>query len=290
MNKFWEFKAAAVPKKGELYLYGEISDTSWWGDEVTPAQFQKDLAALGDIYTLDVYINSPGGDVFAGITIYNILKRHNATVNVHVDGLAASAASIVAMAGDKIIMPKAATMMIHNAWSGGWGNKAKMRKLADELERIDGQIAGIYTTRTGKEKTVIAGWMDAERWMSGDEALADGFADEVEENKQIAACADADKYFSRYLHPPTEHVAKKTVVIFGEEVDEGTRPRDLLYGIDLDKPVYADKTDAADIGGFFTPVNGADNPQPVADRTPNAQALTDQRKHFKDIKRKIYGG
>ena len=95
MNKFWNFKAAGG--KGELYLYGEISDSSWFGDEVTPAQFQKDLAALGDIDNLDIFINSPGGDVFAGITIYNMLKRHKAAKTVHVDGLAASSASIVAM-------------------------------------------------------------------------------------------------------------------------------------------------------------------------------------------------
>ena len=252
MKKFWEFKAAA-PKKGELYLYGEISDVSWWGDEVTPAQFQKDLAALGDIDTLDVYVNSPGGDVFAGITIYNILKRHPAAVNVHVDGLAASAASIVAMAGDKIIMPKAATMMIHNAWSGGWGNKTKLQKLVDELKRIDGQLADIYASRTKKDKADIVGWLDAERWMSGDEAFTDGFCDEVEENKQIAACADAEKYFSRYLHPPTQP--------------------------DPINPA------AADEGGFSMPVHGADNPQPVADKTPDPMAT--QRKHFNDIKRKL---
>lgn len=98
MNKFWEFKA--LGNAGELFLYGEISDTSWWGDEITPAQFQKELAALGDISTLDVYINSPGGDIFAGFSLYNILNRHPAAKNVHIDGLAASAASVVAMAGE----------------------------------------------------------------------------------------------------------------------------------------------------------------------------------------------
>lgn len=252
MEKFWSFKALA-DKRGELYLYGEISDYSWWGDEVTPKQFQKDLAALGDIDVLDVYINSPGGDVFAGFAIYHILKRHAATINVHVDGLAASAASIVAMAGDKIVMPKAATVMIHNSWSGGWGNKIKLQKLVDELERIDGQAADIYAARTGKDKADIVAWMDAERWMSGDEAFADGFCDEVEENKQIAACADAEKYFARYLHPPTQPAP--------------TNP------------------EAADNGGILLPVNGADNPQPVADKTPDPMAT--QRKHFNGIKRKL---
>lgn len=254
MTKFWEFKGLA-DKKGELFLYGPISNDSWGDDEVTPAQFQKDLAALGQIEQLDVFVNSPGGDVFAGITIYNILKRHEANITVHVDGLAASAASVVVMAGNKIIMPKAATLMIHNAWSGCWGNKATMRALADELERLDGQLAGIYASRTGNDAALIAGWMNAERWMSGDEAFADGFADEVEENKQaIAACADAEKYFAHYKNPPQAAPAQ---------------PADSGY------PQTHTHT---------VPDNGAET-QPVADKTQ--EKLADQRKQFTRIRKKL---
>jgi ATP-dependent Clp protease, protease subunit len=246
-QKFWEFKGLAE-KKGELYLYGEISDTSWLGDEVTPAQFQKDLAKLGDIQAMDIYINSPGGDVFAGIAIYNILKRHPAAKTVHVDGIAASSASIVAMAGDRVVMPKAATLMIHNAWAMAAGNKARMRALADELERIDGQLADIYASRTGKDRETVAGWMESERWMNGDEALADGFADEVEENRQIAACADTEKYFAQYIHPPR------------------TEPEPQAA-----EPLPAD--------------NGGES-QPVAD-TDQPEALKEQRAQFDHIKRKL---
>lgn len=198
-QKFWAIKQLSK-EKGELYLYSEIASSSWYGDEVTPKQFNDDLAALGDISELAVFINSPGGDVFAGITIYHILKRHPAAKTVHVDGIAASAASIVAMAGDRIVMPKAATMMIHNAWALVAGNKGDMRKMADELERVDGQLADLYAERTGKDRDQIAAWMDEERWMSGEEALADGFCDEVEENAQIAACADMDKFAGVYRH------------------------------------------------------------------------------------------
>ena len=262
MKAFWAFKALAN-QKGELYLYGPISDSSWFDDETSPAQFQKDLAALGQIEALDVFINSPGGDVFAGITIYNILKRHQAKVCVHVDGVAASAASIVAMAGDKIVMPRAATLMIHNAWGFAAGNKTSMRNLADELERIDGQLAGIYAARTGKDTAIVGQWMDAERWMSGDEALADGFCDEVEENKQIAACADAGKFFARYLHPP--------------EIAPETEPET------KEKPKEPEEPEAAEEGGILMPDNGGDS-QPVADKLPD---LTDQRKHFTATKRKL---
>lgn len=200
MHKFWEFKA--LGNAGELFLYSEISDSTWWGDEVTPAQFQKDLAALGDISSLDVYINSPGGDIFAGFSIYNILQRHKATKTVHVDGLAASAASVVAMAGDTIKMPENATIMIHNAWTFASGGADDLRKTADELERINGQIADIYAARTGKDKADITAMMDAETWMGGTDAVANGFADELIENKKVAACADTKKYFAYYKHAP----------------------------------------------------------------------------------------
>lgn len=202
MNKFWEFKA--IGNVGELFLYGEISDTSWWGDEVTPAQFQKDLAAMGEISTLNVYINSPGGDIFAGFSIYNILNRHPATKTVHIDGLAASAASVVAMAGDTIKMPANATLMIHNAWTCACGGAEDLRKTADELDRINGQIADIYAARTGRKKDEMSSLMAAETWMSGSEALDKGFIDEVFENKKVAACADTQKWFTLYKNAPTE--------------------------------------------------------------------------------------
>ena len=198
--KFWNFKN--LGSSGELYLYGEISDTSWWGDEVTPAQFQSDLAALGDISELNIYINSPGGDVFAGFALYNILNRHPATKIVHIDGLAASAASVVAMAADTIVMPAASTMMIHKAWTFAYGNSSQLQEIAVELERIDGQLAQIYSDRTGIPVDDVAELLASETWMSGAEAVEKGFADELEENKKIAACADAEKWFARYQHPP----------------------------------------------------------------------------------------
>ena len=276
MKTFWEFKGLAG-KKGELYLYGEISDASWFGDEVTPAQFQKDLGKLGDIESLDVYVNSPGGDVFAGITIYNVLKRHPAHKTVHVDGIAASSASIVTMAGDKIIMPKAATLMIHNAWALAAGNKEKMRALADELERLDGQLADIYAGRTGKDAKTISAWMDAERWMSGAEALADGFCDEVEENKQIAACADAEKFFAQYLHPPR---AEPEQAPEPQAAEQGGFSMGSITCI-LDADIKIGIKHSAD--------NGEETPQPVADKIPETppDPLAQQRKQFAATKRKL---
>lgn len=208
MANFWNFKAKG--DKAELMLYGEISDTSWWGDEVTPKAFKAELDALGNVDQIDIYINSGGGDVFAGEAIYNMLRRHNARKVVYVDGLAASIASIIAMVGDEIIMPENAMMMIHEAWTIAGGNKRDLRGMADTLERLDGALCGIYVARTGNTDEEIMHMMESETWMTASEAVAAGFADKLEANKKIAASVDGKmltmngQHFnmSRYANAP----------------------------------------------------------------------------------------
>lgn len=199
-KKFWNFKALDE-NTAELTLYGEISDISWWGDEVTPKQFKEDLDALGDIDTLNVYINSPGGDVFAGQAIYSMLKRHKATINVYVDGLAASIASLIAMAGDKVIMPANAMMMVHNPWTFAFGNANDFRKLADDMDKIRDSMVVAYESRSALTTEEIIELLDAETWLSAEDCLEYGFCDEIEETKEIAACVDT-KYFSMYKNIP----------------------------------------------------------------------------------------
>jgi len=186
-NKFWQFRAAADDKPAELLLYGHISSVSWWDDEVTPKQFKKDLDDLGDVEEISVFINSGGGDVFAGQAIYSMLKRHKATINVYVDGLAASIASVVAMAGDTIYMPKNAMMMVHNPYTFAFGDSGEFRKMADTLDQVREGIITTYLDKSGMDKQEIIDLMDAETWMTAEEAVKYGFADEVEETKQIAA-------------------------------------------------------------------------------------------------------
>jgi ATP-dependent Clp protease protease subunit len=186
-KKFWSFKAATDKEPAELLLYGDISSSSWWGDEVTPKQFKQDLDDLGDVTEISVYINSDGGDVFAGQAIYSMLKRHNANITVFVDGLAASIASVIAMAGDKVIMPKNAMMMIHHPWTWGVGNSKDFRKLADDMDKIGESIIAVYEGRSSIEKNKIVELMDAETWLSAEEAVNYGFADEIEQEKAVAA-------------------------------------------------------------------------------------------------------
>ncbi|HAN20419.1 MAG: hypothetical protein A2Y15_08685 [Clostridiales bacterium GWF2_36_10] len=196
-KKFWEFKNANNGN-GELMLYGDIANSTWWGDEVTPKQFKNDLDALGKISHLDVYINSNGGDIFAGQAIYAMLKRIDATITVHIDGLAASIASVIVMAasreGDKIVMPKGSMMMIHNGMIGlmGYLNASELRKCADEIEKITKNVVLPAYERSNQTAEKIQSMLDAETWLSAQEAVDLGFADEIEENRKVAASISND--------------------------------------------------------------------------------------------------
>lgn len=201
-KKFWNFKAIDKTT-GELTLYGEISNDTWYGDEVTPKEFKAGLDSLGDIETLNVYINSPGGDVFAGQTIYSILKRHKAHKNIYVDGLAASIASVIAMAGSTIFMPKNSMMMIHNPWTFGVGNASDFRKLAEDLDKIRESLISAYEDRSALMRDEIIDIMDKETWLTASECEAYGFCDVVEEEKQIAASIDSGM-LERYRNTPKD--------------------------------------------------------------------------------------
>ncbi|MCH8838178.1 MAG: Clp protease ClpP [Candidatus Marinimicrobia bacterium] len=193
MRKFWEIRAAAdEPGTGELLLYGPIGadgGIAWLFDDITPTQFKADLDALGDITELRVFINSDGGDVFAGQAIHSILKRHRAHVTVYIDGLAASIAAVVAMAGDTVIMPRNAMMMVHNPSMFGLGDAEEFRKLAETLDQVRESIVAAYESKTGMEHDELIDLLNAETWMTAEEAVGFGFADEVEAEKKIAASA-----------------------------------------------------------------------------------------------------
>ena len=177
-------------KVGEIYIYGEIANYDFWNEDTTPTNFKSDLDGLGEVENLNLYINSPGGSVFAGQAIYSMIKRHGAKVTVYVDGLAASIASVIAMAGDKIIIPSNAMLMIHNPWTISAGNSSEFRKLADDLDKIAESLVSVYQSKTGLEEAEIISMMNEETWLTGKEALEKGFADEVEEDKKIAASLD----------------------------------------------------------------------------------------------------
>ena len=165
----------------ELILEGVVASESWWGDEVTPKQFREELSQHRG--NLTVRINSPGGDVYAGVQIYNMLKDHEGQITVVVDALAASIASVIAMAGDKIIMNTGSMMMVHKPWLMTAGNSDELREAADYLEKVGDSIIPIYTARTGMSEQEVADLLEAETWMTASEAVELGFADEAVEGK-----------------------------------------------------------------------------------------------------------
>lgn len=165
----------------ELYIYDEIGP-AWYG--LIDAQAVLDaLQGLGAASDLVVRINSPGGDVFAGIAIYNALVRHAARIRIEIDGLAASIASVIAMAGDEIVIAGNATLMIHRAWTVAWGNAEELGRVIESLQVIDDNIVATYDARTNDmaSRDEIVAWLEAETWMGPYEAVARGFADRVGE-------------------------------------------------------------------------------------------------------------
>lgn len=152
------------------------------------------LKALGELDRLDVRVNSAGGNVFSGMAIYNIIKRAKARIKYgYIDGLAASIASVIVMACDKVIMPSNAMMVVHNPFGAVVGNAADMRKMADDLDKVRDAIVAVYREKTGMKDEDIIALMDAETWMTAEDAMKMGFADEMEEEVKIAASLN-DKY------------------------------------------------------------------------------------------------
>lgn len=181
INKFWSVTAAVNDKPAVLILYGDISSYSWWGDEITPREFDEDLRTIGDVSEIVVRINSGGGDVFAANAIYTRLKDHKAKITVKIDGWAASAATIIAMAGDTIQIPANGVFMIHDPKMGvmGYYSKEEFVKLSEELTVIKQSIINGYALKTGKGEAEISALMSAATWYDGKQAVESGFCDEI---------------------------------------------------------------------------------------------------------------
>ena len=176
-RKFWNWVRNENDESRTLFLNGEISDETWYGDEVTPKMFKEELQdGEGDI---TVWINSPGGDVFAAAQIYNMLMDYKGNVTVKIDGLAASAASVIAMAGTEVQMSPVAMMMIHNPATIAIGDSSEMKKAIDMLDEVKESIVNAYEIKTGMSRAKISHLMDAETWMDANSAVEMGFADEI---------------------------------------------------------------------------------------------------------------
>lgn len=170
-------KAKAAPAaEGAIDILGEIGESFWSETFTTASMVKKQLDAMGKS-PVRVTLNSPGGDAFEGIAIYNLLRAHPGNVTVNVIGMAASAGSIIAMAGDRIEIGEAAQLMIHSAWGAVMGNHNDMREFADVLEQLSTSVAELYARRSGQPVKDVVAMMEKETWMLGPKAVALGFAD-----------------------------------------------------------------------------------------------------------------
>lgn len=176
--------AAEDDEARTISVYDVIGYDYWTGEGVTAKRIAAALRSMG-AGPVTVNVNSPGGDMFEGLAIYNLLREHKGEVTVKVLGLAASAASIIAMAGDKVQIARAGFLMIHNAWVVVMGNRNDLREVADWLEPFDAAMADIYAARTGEDVKAMAKLMDAEAWIGGTQAVEDGFADELLPSDQV---------------------------------------------------------------------------------------------------------
>lgn len=184
VQKFWRWhnkkltnEDGKASEERTLFLNGTIAESSWFDDDVTPQIFKDELnAGSGDI---TVWINSPGGDCVAAAQIYNMLSNYAGKVTVKIDGIAASAASVIAMAGDTVLVSPVSMLMIHNPATIAWGDHAEMQKAIDMLDQVKESIINAYVVKTGLSRSKLSHLMDAETWMDANKAVELGFADEI---------------------------------------------------------------------------------------------------------------
>lgn len=190
----WSADAAGIRalEKGDnvITMFDVIGEDFWSGGGITAKGVASQLRAIGD-RPVEVQINSPGGDMFEGIAIYNVLREHPQPITVKIMGMAASAASIVAMAGDNIEIGAASFMMIHNCWVIAVGNRHDLQETADYLEPFDQAMVDLYAARTGQDAKQVAKWMDSETYMSGSQAIDRGFADALLSADKVTTDSDA---------------------------------------------------------------------------------------------------
>jgi len=187
MGKLWEIKQSALPKTVDIYIYSDIEPDSY--DCLTDGKivsktsanhFRDELAKIGELDNINIYINSLGGSVMEGVAIYNQLKRHKAYKTVYIDGFACSVASVIAMAGNKVVMPRNTTMMIHNAWSWACGNAEQLRKCAADLDKINESSRQAYLLKAGDKlsEDKLIEMMNNETYLTAMECVEYGLADE----------------------------------------------------------------------------------------------------------------
>lgn len=218
-KKFYSFENK-TDTSADLYIYGDITSYEWDESDVSAWGFKKELEELGEISELNVHINSYGGETFQGLAIYNLLKQHKAQINVYVDGIAASSASIIAMSGDKIYMPKTSLMMIHNCWKWAVGNSKELRKTADDMDKVAIAYKEAYLSKINITEDELDKLLDEETYLTADECIEMGFADEIVELKTNSSInQNANMCLYKLVNKLKQQEKEKTIII---DLDEKT--------------------------------------------------------------------
>ena len=215
-KRFWEWKnQEEAGAERVLELYGTIAETSWFDDDVTPQMFHDELFAGKGPVT--VWLNSPGGDCIAASQIYTMLMDYKDDVTVKIDGIAASAASVIAMAGTRVLMAPTALMMIHNPMTGAYGNHTDMEKAIEMLDEVKESILNAYEIKTSLSRAKLSHLMDSETWMNANKAIELGFADDIlKDSKKDAADIPAYAFSgketeTRLMNKLTAHYKPKEI-------------------------------------------------------------------------------
>jgi len=212
-KKFYSFEKQS-DSVVDLYIYGYITSYEWDESDVSAWGFKQELENLGEISEINIHINSYGGETFQGLAIYNLLKQHKAQINVYIDGIAASSASIIAMAGNKIYMPKTALMMIHNCWLWTVGNSKELRKTADDMDKIAVAYKEAYLSKVNITEDKLDKLLDEETYLTADECIEMGFADEIIELKTNSSINQhANMCLLKLVNKLKQQEKEKTVVI-----------------------------------------------------------------------------
>ena len=223
-KKFWNWldvkNEADTPEERVLEINGEIASESWFDDDVTPKLFKDEL--LSGSGPITIWLNSPGGDCIAASQIYSMLMDYAGEVTVKVDGIAASAASVIAMAGTKVLMAPTALMMIHNPMTLAWGDRSEMTKAIEMLDEVKESIVNAYEIKTGLSRAKISHLMDTETWMNANKAIELGFADDILTDKK--KCAADETAFSFAARSSEMHLMNKLEAKFGRKPETNKCP------------------------------------------------------------------
>ena len=224
-KKFWNWlevkNEADELEERVLEINGEIASESWFDDDVTPKLFKDEL--LSGSGPITIWLNSPGGDCIAASQIYTMLMDYTGEVTIKIDGIAASAASVIAMAGTKVLMAPTALMMIHNPMTMAWGDKSEMTKAIEMLDEVKESIVNAYEIKTSLTRAKISHLMDAETWMNANKAIELGFADGILEDKK-KKCATDEVAFSFAAKSSETRLMNKLEAKFGKKPETNKCP------------------------------------------------------------------